>query len=529
MSDATYHRTFLPDGPFESACRQNCHGNPNQPRNGNSYEPQFVRKPSNELRPFLQDFRTADMTIRSKPYFRSQRRRAAYMFTGGKLVPTFIVEKIDQQFALASTLWELEFSELVRDGSGRFAPIVDQDYLVVGHVGSVTPFKFICVDDPDDWQHYGRLDLYLADDNPVFVSNTVPDGWRVFDKRVPSNIYTLACSVDGEVFAGDITGSNPGAIAVDGPMEYISGGVLVARLGKAIATGVIKSLARKRLVSNAVKELSGASKKVLDRVMLRLAKAKLARKAQNTYNPVAGITHKHHRAFIQASEETQLIIVVRHTNPKSIPLIEAGCPGKPKNLEFINTSPQSGIVMANTTDEVLKAQRLGYLVIGDKNTARRMVMKNGQEVIEDVPLPQTFWNLEKGQVIDPTLKKPIVGDYDLMGVIDPKSPGRNLGLVAKNGESLTDVTNPLVQKAADALNPKFDMKRVLHGPQDMYKGFRKGATAYMPDGTVKHFELEDGVREFYEAMKRQPRAGQYPRPDPSVHVEDELAKRRARR
>ena len=32
------------------------------------------------------------------------------------------------------------------------------------------------------------------------------------------------------------------------------------------------------------------------------------------------------------------------------------------------------------------------------------------------------WPLEPGQVIHPSQKKPLVGDYDLLGVIDPDAP-----------------------------------------------------------------------------------------------------------
>ena len=533
-NDATYHRTFLPDGPFESNCRQTCHDTPGKKSRWEQFEPAFIKKPQ-PLMPFgpqsgasYPPFQTADMTPRNKPYYRSQRRRAAFMFDGSKLRPAYIVEKIDQKFADAATAWEMEFSELVKDGAGRFAPIVNPDYLVVGHVGSLKGGKMIVVKDSphDSGNYHGRMDEYLERGDPIFVSNTIPEGWTTFDTLQPAAIYTVATGIDGDVISGEVTDSAPGAIAVSGPVEYITGAAALLKLGAAVTRGVIKSLIRRPLVSNMVKEISGPTRKVLERVLARRAAAKAAKAAKNTYNPMTGMTQTHHKAFVQAADETQLIIVVRHTNPKSIPLIEKGCPGKPKNLEFINTSPTSGIVMASTPADVLRAQKLGYFVVGEGKTARRLVMKNGQEVAEDMPLSSSFWQLEKGQVLDPKLKKPIVGDYDLMGVIDPKSPGRNLGLVAKNGETLSDVSNPLVQKAASAVNSRLDIPRVLHGPQDMYKGFRKGASAYLPDGTVRHFETEDAVRAFYDGLKRQPRAGQYPRPPAGVHVEDELAKRR---
>jgi hypothetical protein len=534
--DATYHRTFLPDGPIESACRQSCHGDPKPASRWDQFEPpQFDRKSpaSYELKPLHPDpppFQTADMRDRGKPYYRSQRRRPAFMLNNGQLRPIHIVDKIDQQFAKVATPWEHEFSELTKDGSGRFSPLVNPDYLVVGHVGAIKGDEMIIVKGaPIEWSGtYGGLGRDLEADESIYVSRTVPEGWTKYDTKYPMSIYTVVTGIDGEVISGDITDSMPGAIATESPIEYITLTAAILKLGTAIVRGLIKSIIRKRLTSYAVKEISGPTRKVLERVLAKRAAAKAANAAKNTYNPIAGITQKHHRAFIEAADESQLIIVVRHTNPKSIPLIEKGCPGKPKNLEFINTSPTSGIVMANTSQEVLRARKLGYYVVEEGKTARRLVMRNGKEVAEDMPVQSPFWQLEKGQVLDPATKKPIVGDYDLMGVIDPKAPGRNLGLVAQNGEALTDVTNPLVQKASAAINKRLDIPRVLHGPQDMYKGFRKGASAFQPDGMVKHFETEDAVKAFYDSMKRQPRAGQYPRPSPDTSVRDELAARRGR-
>lgn len=534
MSDqqVTYHRTFLPDGPYEHCT--NCHDTRSGfPGRTKLEDPGLIRKPA-PLRPFGetgQNFESANMSQRQKPYYRSQKRHRAYMLNNGKLTPTYIVEKLDQQFGMFATVWELEFSNLIPGGRGTYTPVVDQTYAVIGHIGSVSANLMAVVkqDFYESGLRQGDLEQFLDRDEPLYVVSRIPQGWTNFDARAPFQIYTVAVSPDGEVVSGEVTGSNAGAVAVPGPFEYLSGMALVARLGYALVRGLLKVLIRKALQSAVIKELAGPTRQVLERVLARRAALKVARMPQNSYRTVTGMTRDHHAAFVQAAEETRLIIVVRHTNPKSIPLIQQGCPGKPKNLEFINTSPQSGIVMANTSDEVLKAQRLGYYVVGDGRKAKRFIKQNNQEVAEEIPLNGTFWQVEKGQVIDPVTKKPIVGDYDLMGVIDPKNPGQNIGLVAKNGEKLTDVSNPLVQKAAASINLRMDMPRVLHGPQDMYKGFRKGASAYMPDGTVRHFDTEDGVRAFYESLKRQPRAGAYPRPSPETEVVDELAARRARR
>jgi len=50
----------------------------------------------------------------------------------------------------------------------------------------------------------------------------------------------------------------------------------------------------------------------------------------------SGIAPKHFEAFQQAAHDTQLIGVVRNGKPTAVPLIEAGCPGKPKIFEPFN-------------------------------------------------------------------------------------------------------------------------------------------------------------------------------------------------
>ncbi len=58
--------------------------------------------------------------------------------------------------------------------------------------------------------------------------------------------------------------------------------------------------------------------------------------------------------------------------------------------------------------------------------------------------------------------KPIVGDYDLLGVAPAKSPGSNVSSVPDdvvNG----DWNGPWVKKYAKAVNSRLDEPRVLHG------------------------------------------------------------------
>ena len=545
--DATYHRTFLADGPFEPAtCTPGCHRD-NSLRKGrlDDFEPHFVRPPQPDprLQP-LQPFNPGPPTVAVKPrlHYRTQKRRPAFVLAGNQLRPTFIVDKLDQKFSQVATPWEKEYSALVKDGPGRFTPLVDHTYTVIGHVGTVQGTQLIKVkDSPLPSIHYGAIAEYVAAEEVVLVSNTVPDGWEAFNPLQPQPIYTVVTDIFGDVQSGDITDSKPGAVATAGPLEImmevgelISLATGVLGIGRAVLVGVVKTIARRKIVSvitsRAKETLGRAVQQVLARRAARKAANAAANAAKGTWKEVAGITRSHHEVFVHAAKKEQLIIVVRHTNPKSIPLIEKGCPGKPKNLEFVNTSPDTGIVMATTTTDAVKAQRLGYYVVNpDGKTAARFVKMGDKEVAETITLKSPFWKVEKGQVIDPKLQKPVVGDYDLMGVINPKNPGQNVHLVADNYKLLDDVTNPLVQRAAKAVNDKLDMKRVLHGPQDAYKGFRKGATAYEPDGTVRHFVTEGEVKAYYESLGRQTRVGQHPRPAPGTPVDDEVARMRARK
>jgi hypothetical protein len=542
--DATYHRTFLPDGPFEPAtCMPGCHrdNNPTPKTRLDDFEPQFVRPPRspNGFQP-LQPFNPTPVQEKPRLHYRTQKRRPAFIIAGNEIRPTFIVDKLDQTFAEVATPWEKEFSALVKDGPDRFVPLVDHTYAVVGHIGTVKGMGLIKVKDStiSSYEH-GAIAEYVAAEEVVLVSNTVPDGWEVFNHLQPNPIFTVATDIFGDVQSGDITDSMPGAVSTAAPWELVmdvldvvalATGVLA--LGKVLAVGLVKTIARRKfvqMVTSRAKEVLG---RTVGQVLARRAARRAARQAavnagKASWREVAGITREHHEMFIRAAQKENLTIVVRHTNPKSIPLIEKGCPGKPKNLEFINTSPESGIVMANSALEVSQAQRLGYYVVtGDGKTAARFVKLGDKEVPEIINLNSPFWKVEKGQVIDPVMKKPIVGDYDLMGVIDPKNPGQNIHLVVSNKELVTDISSPIVKRAAKAVNDQMPFPRVLHGPQDAYKGFRKGATAFEPDGTVRHFVTEAEVKAYYESLGRQTRVGSHPLPSPGTPVVDELAKRR---
>jgi hypothetical protein len=224
---------------------------------------------------------------------------------------------------------------------------------------------------------------------------------------------------------------------------------------------------------------------------------------------LGGMTKKHFAAFSEAAKETEMIIGVRNTNPLSTRWIERGFPPKPMSIK-IKTSKTTGIVTAVGEAEVQEARKAGYFIVDAKGVLRNSF---GNEI----KLPtRPDWPLEPGQVVHPQQLKPVVGDYDLLGVIDPRAPGRNIALAASDGKVLDDWSNPLIKKAAAAVNRRLDQARVMHGAHDMYRkgmpdfsDLKDGATIFYPDGTTKSLSTVDEIRAFYEAMKRQTITGSY--------------------
>jgi len=154
----------------------------------------------------------------------------------------------------------------------------------------------------------------------------------------------------------------------------------------------------------------------------------------------SGITPAHFKAFQEAAKETELVAVVRNGNEAAIPLIEKGCPGKPKIFKPFNTSKTTGILTATTEADKELVYKSNYILINDSRVATRRLANGG---IETVELNSPFWQLEPGQVIDPALKKPVVGDYDLMGVFSQKNPGQNITLYSAGGKKVQNMTSPV--------------------------------------------------------------------------------------
>lgn len=99
--DSTYHRTFLPDDPFEPVpFPHSCHREVNSKKGRlDDFEPQVVRPPKTPNA--LHSFSAVQPVAGVKPRLHSRRqmRRPAFRLAGGSIRPKFIVDKLDQQFA----------------------------------------------------------------------------------------------------------------------------------------------------------------------------------------------------------------------------------------------------------------------------------------------------------------------------------------------------------------------------------------------------------------------------------------------
>lgn len=214
---------------------------------------------------------------------------------------------------------------------------------------------------------------------------------------------------------------------------------------------------------------------------------------------LGGMTPTHFRIFQQVAKLHHRIIAVRHTNVASTKWIELGYPAKPIAIKA-HTSKTTGIVTAANADEVMAARTFNYYVVDADGIARNAT---GQAL--KLP-PRTEWPLEPGQIIDGRQMKPLVGDYDLLGVIDPGAKGRNIVLAADRGETLFNWTNPENTRIAKALNDAMDQPRVLHGAHDGFAAVDSAgsATVFFPDGFVLELPTAEAVAQFYRQIGRAP-------------------------
>lgn len=449
-----------------------------------------------------------------------------YQAVASSLRTLDLYPKPGQDFEKCATQWEKLHSTLV-PGSGptRLKPVVHvkagaAGFPVVAHHGEIgqgeilVPRQYKGQDSPAD---------LLNQDVPLFVVNRgYPDAgdWAPLSNGRTMYRHTVITDLEGRILAELDRRTVDGLEEAD-PFLYLDIAMLLVELGAAVGRRLVQAMTRRaarKEAANAIKSLQKA------KLELRMPKPRSIPRSSG-YVRKSGITPEHFRSFQEAAREAKVIAVVRNGKESAIPLIEKGCPGKPKVFEPFNTDPRTGILTAKSEADKALVYRNNYILVNEQRVPLRR-LTNGS--LERVEIPHPFWELEPGQVIDPALKKPIVGDYDLMGVFEESNTGQNITLATSNGVPLANRTSPVVDRFTNTINRKFDQKRILHGAQDQYKGFRGGATAFFPDGSVLYMDTEAEVEQFYATIKRQPITGSYPKPRADVHVPDELAARRTR-
>jgi hypothetical protein len=223
------------------------------------------------------------------------------------------------------------------------------------------------------------------------------------------------------------------------------------------------------------------------------------------YLPSSGMPLRHFEQFQFVADASGLIVIVRNTNPKSTFWIERGYPPKPKEIEC-HTSKKTGKVTAVSPGEVSACRAANFYVIDADGVARR-----GPN--DALPSRFPFGTAEQnapGQVIDPKKNTALVGDYDLMGVVNPEAKGRNLTLIWTNGVRMSDFTSPEVDRVRMMVNARLDQPRVMHGAHDQFADFpESGATAFFPNGVTWELKNGESIRGFYELLGRQTIKGSY--------------------
>ena len=219
----------------------------------------------------------------------------------------------------------------------------------------------------------------------------------------------------------------------------------------------------------------------------------------------AGMLPRHAEMFMQVAQQTGKLVAVRWSKPACLKWVRKKYPAKPKGIDA-KTSAETGIVTIvegpKKTKHLGQAYDMGYYVV--EKVGQRLLAKNKSGAT--LMLPQsTEWPLRAGQIIDGKKMKPLTGDYDLMFVVDPKSPGRNLTIE----EALTgNSTNPATREVRTLFNklaspasggPKND--RVMHGAHDGYDDVASAGDGIIvfdgPREEVRLLRTIDEAKDYY--------------------------------
>lgn len=366
-----------------------------------------------------------------------------------------------------------------------------------------------------------RLNKLLDLGTPIYVATHNPNEKHWANIYGGSNFrFRVITGVDGRVVR--VLGTEGvGLESAEWWQDAVMVGVGLTSLAAARGGKVVQALVRRAGYKAGETAFKGAA---TDAVLKEAAAAMASvGKREAVYTAESGMTRGHFEVFraVAQKEGNHAVISVRLGKPAAIPYIEAGCPGKPPALKF-KSNPKTGLLTATEAGHITEAHRHGYFVVDEALVAKRIVRgPDGREQVEELALHNPFWRLEKGQVIDPRLRKPVVGDYDLMGVIDLRSPGRNMMLVGSNAKAVQNPISPEVKRVMNAVNERMDQNRVLHAAQDQFLdlkdgGFQGGVINFYGDGTVEILRTQSEVEVFYRRIGRETIIGGYPRPAAGV-------------
>jgi hypothetical protein len=460
----------------------------------------------------------------------------AFRHVAGQLIQDAISEWPGHQFVKYATPWELKRSILTRYLADRFEPVVQEVLegfaLVVGHRGWVNTRRLIAPTGLPVTYSPGHI---LQAGYPLFVmeddgTDKAPPGWAIAGfSDVSAEVLT---TVDGQVLS-ILASRDRGVVAMDvTPLDLILGARLLVGIGAAVGSQMVRVLARKEAGQAVRTTFAGATPQLAATVAGEAAAAGPSfngLKLGVGYDACMGIPPEHLPKMVEAARETEVIAVFRANKQAAIPLIRQGAHGKPMWAKF-KTDPDTGVLTAKAWPEFATAHKNGFYTVGDDGKSMIMMVNGARK---EAPLPKnTFWTVKPGQVIHPD-GKPVVGDYDLLGVIPIKSPGRNITPVPKD-PTKGDWLGPDVARYNEAVNLKLDKPRVLHGAQDQFHNPEWGgftddvAYAVFPNGNTYVMAGKAEQKAFYDAFGRQTAVGSYPRPAPGTPVKDELAARRGR-
>jgi hypothetical protein len=209
----------------------------------------------------------------------SQRRINAYTLN---LTPIVIVEKRGQAFANYATKWELRHSAIA-SYDAPFKPIVDDQFMVVGHIGMVNGRELISViPDNSMTATMKRGPVYVAGlfGNHDWMKEPTPKHWHRF--RFISESYLVRTDVYGHVSAAEL-GKDGQALKQDLIDDIIID--VLADLPRRAITHGIKSLVS-RIVARRVAREAGEelAEELLKKEVITHALERLQKTAINALN-----------------------------------------------------------------------------------------------------------------------------------------------------------------------------------------------------------------------------------------------------